>query len=345
MDKVTNKLIKFYNMSYKQQRINIDKDICLHLHIHDRYMLYLPFAEIDTILDNATSEYLTAILPYCFRNMNNETPKQVLYMFLEKYLLKSDIEQVFDIYTYTNDVLDDTFITICNYIHNNKVDINKYADKIINIMGRCELCLDEIQGLNVSPEQKNRYDRIASVCRNMVYDIEYMDYVKLYALTKFKYSAYHKINKNMLDAYKRRDVVYINKHEDVICIEYLVEIGVFRKYIQLEEDFELFDAYYLTVHKLEHNNNKYDLNMIIKMNEPLTFISGVFADRCNILHFIKSCYYKHGGDKDAKYTTEDILKYYYVRNDRYFDIFTKLGKPDVFLNFGDVMYYILDNYL
>ncbi len=308
---------------------------------------------------------------------------------LNMYSSMIDLDEVFDKYLYLIDCFREQhvycFKEICEYMIGNKINMNKYINRIIAICMKNQYTMNnftqihDIKGIELTPEQEeyyNRYvaskddtfERIIGIC----IPYTYTSFCRSYALVNCKYDAI--VDENIYNAYKNKDIVYINKHKHVPNFECIVcsfssyKLLDRKKYTYTPDiNMDTVDRLCkLNVHELTVKNINYDLNGCIKMNDILTGFSGELNleyddddgmctlkeyddNMCTLKEYIEKCCVEHYDNKFSiysciKYNCDDIMKYHYVQNTPFINIFTRLNKYDVFINFGNLVYYILDNY-
>ncbi len=284
---------------------------------------------------------------------------------LNMYISMIDLDEVFDKYLYLINCFNcalfsakvNTFKEICEYMFNNKINMNKYMDRIIAI---CIKNIDydtkiyDIKGIELSQEQEEYYNRYVTskddTFERIIVNHAPQTFADLYALVNCKNDA--KVDENIYDAYENNDVVYINKNKHVpnfVCLVRSYKLNYERYTYTPYNTMDTIDRIYkLNIHELATKNIDYDMNEHIKVNDILNrFSSGskYVNYTCTVKEYIEDCCNTHYLVNIPYYDCVDVMKYHYVKNTLFINIFTRLNKYDVYINFGNLVYYILDNYL
>ncbi len=339
-------------MKYKKIQIMLSNNI--KLYEIDALFYSWSLDEFYDALCNASNDDVKQLIPIFIKFRDVESSLHILDM----YSSVINLDEVFDKYLYLCDCFCDKIVygfnEICEYMINNKINMNKYIDRIIVICIKNMKQLHDIKGIELSQEQEEYYNRYVTskddTFERIIVNHTPRTFADLYALVNCKYGA--NVDENIYDAYKNNDIVYINKHKHVPNFECLVcsykrnyERYTYTPYNTMDT---IDRIYKLNIHELTTKNIKYDMNEYIKTNEILNKFSGELKlgnGKCKVQKYIKQCCIRHYNSDLVKYDFVDVMKYHYVTNTLFINIFTRLNKYDVYINFGNLVYYILDNYL
>ncbi len=298
-------------------------------------------------------QYLEIILPIIM-NQSYYYGYELIITLLEEHKHKLDLNTIFTDYL---EIFENTPIAhkenkyqlmfMCNYIYNNKIDINLCTDKILMCMIKCKQCgLEEIKGIYLNIEQQAFYNKYVSP---KPYTNEYLSiycgthcdtYVKYYALTNYKHIEGYNVDDNMIEAYTNDDIVYIRTHEhvpDFYCL-----LSAFSLYnVYKNSDIQILVKY--DILELPISDKKYEMNDIIHLNKHFIYL-GCLKSTYTFEEFCNTCYKNLIGNTTYKIDIKALLKYQYILNT---NIVSKYicNYKNVFINFGNLVYYILDNYL
>ncbi len=349
-----------YSYRYKHDyKSNTAKKYILdnNIKMYELETLYDSFAgqSFYDALCNASNDDVKQLIPTFITFSEAEKSIQILNM----YSSIIDLDEVFDRYLYLFDcfccdgqLYYDLFYDleeICEYMISNKINMNKYIDRIIVICIKNRYTqLHDIEGIELTPEQEEYYNRYVKseydTFESIIINHKPKSYANLYALVNCKYDA--KVDKFMYHAYRESNTVYINKYKhipDFKCLIRSCSSIIEHKYTP-NNDMDIIDRIYkLNIHELTTKNKKYNENEYIKLNEILIGFSGELHDEyCTVKQYIEQCCINHC---DSKTFPDDVMKYHYVQNTLFINIFTRLNKYDVYINFGNLVYYVLDNYM
>ncbi len=317
---------------------------------------YMSFEYMDNIMCNVPKNVVNEILVRMIYHNFDTSVELLIKKYCEDY---DDLFVTFIkfgrryIYIKESDI-----VNVFNFMNNSKVNIDAYKDIILDyIIGKVDT-IENIACINFTQEQIEFYNNY------LLYNegsINYFavkpcsDFSTLYLINNYKNIPNNIVPNDILHAYNIRDMVYINKHKHKHIPNYECINNAFKLNLPLKNDGEyehvILKRNIHYIHTFKLSDKVYDLSMNIQMNNILKNIINVNCAEMELEQFCKHIILTNdvSGEYDMlykKYKIEDMMEYYYIINDNNTERYTHIGHNDyVWMKLGDLIHFILDNYL
>ncbi len=347
-------LIYMYIYERQYEKINniCKENVELYMYAFKHYLFVSNVSMID-VFNTVPKNMYNDLLALSLCNNCNANNCIIMNEILHKYRADIDLDIIFDKYLdiyYVKYFLHPIPLEeVCAYMYKNKVDMDRYVSRILILF--IKNCMKIPEYLHLTQEQRELYDRFENCDRHsfeyVVLNSKHDTYTSLYALTKCQYND-DVLDVEIINAYEDDDIVKVNKTPHIPNYKCLQ--SVIRYYVPTEDMNTTPRLYELKIHTLPNSDKIYRLEDEICINETFQLLLGVKKVRYTntirhlyIMFYAMLCTEK---EYESCINMEDVIKYCYIQNIGIADIYINIGIYEHgYINFGNFMHYVLDNYL
>ncbi len=330
--------------------------LCKMAFTSERYVSWI-FKE-NCIFDVPVEQY-NYIFSLALVNIKTSTISKILEL-MNNYRDVIDLSVIFEVYL---DICESkyseyrkTFVQVCNYMYINKVDINIHIDLIIVQMITKKITdANAIEGLYMNVEQLEFFNSYVNSTPDtfeyVIYEQKPKGYTQLWAMIHCRYRK-SELDEFMWKAYMEDCVVAIKKYHNTPSYN-CIDLYTRHTYKPTPAMNNVKRLYKIKTHKFQTSTKRYKMNDVINYPDVLKTLFGIkLNDKCTVKELCTMVYNQlilrskpYTMVEFGELKIEDIMKHEMFLNSICVDVFTNLGRNDVYLHFGNFMHFILDNYL